>query len=171
MYRVDLKHYPDTIFMIIVHPEMYRDTVFTIIVYPDMYHDTVFIGGVFPCCSAVARALLCVSCLCWCSRHTRCFPKFSLEIHCRKMSNAEASQLKERVNWKASRATGGAAYFCEVRISGVVARLSGVVDQVGTWLSCVANQVGNLELSWSTRWDLAIRSQLSCEVFFFVDVK
>ena len=116
-------------FMTTVHPEMYQDTVFTIIFYPDMYHDTVFMDGVFPCCSAVACTLLCVSCLCWCSGQTRCFPKFSLEIHCRKVSNAEASQLKEQVNWKASRATSGAAYVCEVRISGVV-------DQVGTWLSC-----------------------------------
>ena len=92
----------------------------------DRYHDTVFFGVVFPC-SAVARALLCVSCLCWCSRHTCFLPVFSLVIHCRKVSNAETSQLKERVNWKASRATSGAAYFCEVRISGV------------------ADQVGNLE--------------------------
>ena len=38
----------DTMFMILVHPEMYRDTVFIISVYPDMYHDTVFVGGVFP---------------------------------------------------------------------------------------------------------------------------
>ena len=151
--------YRDTIFMIIVHPEKYRDTVFTIIVCLDLYHDTVFIGGVVPCCSAVARALLCVSSLCWCSRPTRCFPKFSLEIHRRKGSNGQASQLKERVNWKASRATSGAAYFCGVRISGVE-------DHVGTWLSCVADQVGNLEPSVSTRWDLAIRSQLSCEGFW-----
>ena len=81
-------------------------------------------------CSAVARALLCVSCLCWSSRHTCHLPVFSLEIHFRKVSNAEASQLKERVNWKASRATSGAACFSDVRISGV------------------ADQVGNLELSW-----------------------
>ena len=74
-----------------------------------MSHDTVFIGGVFPHVS---------------------LPMFSLEIHCREVSNVEASQLKERVNWKASRATSGAAYFCEVRISGSV------------------DQVGNLELSW-----------------------
>ena len=34
--------YRETVFTIIVYPEMYRDTVFTIIViYPDMYHDTV----------------------------------------------------------------------------------------------------------------------------------
>ena len=91
-------------------------------------------------CSAVARVLLCLSCLCWCSRQTHCFQKFSLEIHCRKVSNAEASQLKERVNWKAFRVTSGAAYFCEVRISGIV-------DQVGTLLSGVVDQVGNLELS------------------------
>ena len=57
------------------------------------------------------------------------------------MSNAEASQLKERVNWKASRATSGAGHFCEVRISGIV-------DQVGNRLSGVVDEVGNLELSW-----------------------
>ena len=42
---------------------------------------------------------------------------FSLEIHCRKVFNAEASQLKERFNWKASRITSGTAYFWEGRIS------------------------------------------------------
>ena len=36
--------------------------------------------------------------------------------------------MQKRVNWKASRATSGAACFCEVRVSGIV-------DQVGTWLS------------------------------------
>ena len=61
------------------------------------------------------------------------------------MSNSEASQLKEQVNWKASPATSGAVNFCEVRISGVE-------DQVGTWLSGVADKVGNLE-------------QLNCEGF------
>ena len=124
----------------LTYPVLCRDAVFTIIVHSDMYQDTVFIGVVFPC-SAVARALLCFSCLCRCSRHTCYLPKFSLEIHCRKVSNAEASQLKERVTWKAFRAASGAAYVCEVRISGVA-------DQVGTWLSGVADQVGNLELSW-----------------------
>ena len=137
MHRVDLLHflrcveieysrliclsrlYRDTVFRIIVYPELYRDTVFTIIVYLILYHDAVFIGVVFPC-SAVARALLCVSCLCWCSKQTCYLPVYSLEIHCRKVSNVEASQWEERVNWKASRATSGAAYFCEVRISGVV---------------------------------------------------
>ena len=109
---------------------MYRDTVFTIIVGPEVYRDTVFIGVVF-LCSADARALFSVC----------CFQMFSPEIHCREVSNAEAIQLKERVNWMASRATSGAAYFCEVRISGVV-------SHVGTWLPGVANQVGNLELSW-----------------------
>ena len=33
--------YRDTIFTIVVYPEMYRDTIFTIDIYPDMYHDTV----------------------------------------------------------------------------------------------------------------------------------
>ena len=65
---------------------------------------------------------------------------FSLEIHCLKVSNAEASQLKERVNWKASRATSGAAYFREVRI---------LVLRTKSEPGCLvfADQVGNLELS------------------------
>ena len=73
MYRVDLDHFRKTyrsaIFMIIVYPEMYRDTVFMTIVDPDMYHDVLLL--VLPSSvsvvsvSAVARALLCVSCLCW----------------------------------------------------------------------------------------------------------
>ena len=127
----------------------------------------------FSFCSAVARVLLCVSCLCWCSRQTRCFPKFSLEIHCRKVSNAEVGQLKERVDWKASRATSGAAYFCEVCISGIV-------DQVGNWPSGVVDQVGNLELSCcGPGWELELSwcrpggtwyfcFQLSSESFFVV---
>ena len=60
--------------------------------------------------------------------------------------------MLERVNWKASRARSGAPYICEVRISGVV-------DQVGTWLSGVADQVGNLELSWCGQggtWQLVL---------------
>ena len=32
--------YRDTMFTIIVYPEMHRDTVFTIVIYLDMYHDT-----------------------------------------------------------------------------------------------------------------------------------
>ena len=86
---------------------------------------------------------------------------FSLEIHCRKVSNAEASQLKERVNWKASRATSGAAYFCEVRIfePGYLVLLT----RLATWNSRVADQVGNLELSWCR-----FCSQLSVEKFFWL---
>ena len=49
--------------------EMYRDTLFMIEIYPDMYHDTVSLSVssrfVLRSVSAVARALLCVSCLCW----------------------------------------------------------------------------------------------------------
>ena len=41
---------------------------------------------------------------------------------CREVSTAD--------NWKASRATSGAACFCEVRISGGVHQV--FVDQVGT---------------------------------------
>ena len=109
------------------------------------------------------HVLLCVCCLCWCSRQTRCFSKFSLEIHCRKMSNAEASQLKERVNWKTSRVTSGAAYFCEVRISGIVDQIGSdylvlwtrsesgylvLLIRLTIWNSRVTDQDENLELSW-----------------------
>ena len=66
-----------------------------------------------------------------------------LEIQCRKVSNAE------RVNWKAFRATIGAAYHVEVRISGGVHQV--VVGQVGTW-------------------QLAIRCILVCGVFRDVSV-
>ena len=52
-------------------------TVFMIIHYLDMYHDTVFIGGVFPCCSAVARALLCVSCRVFVLQTNTLFPEVS----------------------------------------------------------------------------------------------
>ena len=56
---------------------------------------------------------------------------FLLEIHCRKVCNAERVKWKERVNWKASRAASGGACFCGVCISGDVHQV--VVDQVGSW--------------------------------------
>ena len=49
---------------------------------------------------------------------------FSLEIQCRRVSNAE------QVDWKASRATSGTMCFVEVHISGGVHQ---VVVQVGAW--------------------------------------
>ena len=79
--------------------------------------------------------------LCGCTRASLCLLAVlvirttqpdPLEVHCRKVSNAERGTWKERVNWKASIATSGAACFCEVRISGV---LQVVVDEVGTWQS------------------------------------
>ena len=59
---------------------MYRDTVFAIIVHPDVYHDAVFIGVVF-LCSEVARALLCVSCLCW-RVVSQCFLSSFIGVSC-----------------------------------------------------------------------------------------
>ena len=95
----------------------------------------------------------------WCSRQTHCFPKFSLEIYCRIVSNAEACRVKERVNWKASRATSGAAYFCEVRISGCGPGRNLAILRVDQgW------KPGTLVVP--TKWDLANCSQLSCEGFF-----
>ena len=109
---------------------MYRDAVCTIVIL---------------LCPAVARVseqmtvidyvTLCVPCLCWCPDKAtrpvreRCF--FLSRFKCRKVSNAERVNLKDQVNWEASRATSGAAYFCEVRISGGVHQV--VVGQVGTW--------------------------------------
>ena len=108
--------------------------MFTIVVHPEMHHDTVYIGVVFPC-SAVARALLFVSPVCVGAPDTRVTSRCSLPRFV-----VVKRPMQKRVNWKGSRATSGAAYSCEVRISGVV-------DQVGTWRSGVA-EVGNLELSW-----------------------
>ena len=55
--------------MIIVYPEMDGDTAFMSIVDPDMYHDVVLLvvssSVSVVSVPAVARALLCVSCLCW----------------------------------------------------------------------------------------------------------
>ena len=110
---------------------MQRDTVFTITVYPETYRDIACTSTVF-FCPAVAT---CVS-LCLLSvlviRTTQSDPSIHdvlpLEIHGRQVSNAERVDRKERVNWKASRATSGAACFCEVRILVVV-------DEVGTWQS------------------------------------
>ena len=39
--------YRDTVFTIVVYPEMYRDTIFLIEIDPDMYHETVSLS-VFP---------------------------------------------------------------------------------------------------------------------------
>ena len=52
--------YRDTVFTIIVHPEMYRDRVFTIVIHPEMYHDTVSF--------VVSSRLSCVLCFSVCTR-------------------------------------------------------------------------------------------------------
>ena len=59
MYRVDLEHFL----------KMYRDAVFMTLVDPEKYHDIVLlvVSSLVSVVSvpAVARGLLCVSCLCW----------------------------------------------------------------------------------------------------------
>ena len=87
---------------------MYRDVVFTIIVF------LCLAGNEFFQCSVdLTKNLLC----------TMFSSRDSLAVV--KVSNAGL------VNWRASRATSGAAYYVEVRISGGDSRV--VVDQVGTW--------------------------------------
>ena len=57
---------------------------------------------------------------------------FYLEIHYRKVFNAERVNWRQYIKGKALRAARGPAYLCE-------GRFSGVVDQVGTWLSLVVS--------------------------------
>ena len=87
--------YRDTIFTIIVYPEMYRDTVFTIVIYPDMYHDTVSF--------VVSSRFSCVLCFCGCTRaslllfgfsNTRLSPDGSSQNSRSKVFNVETSQLE-----------------------------------------------------------------------------
>ena len=121
---------------------MYRDTVFTILSYLICVTILYLLVVSSRVCSAVARVLLCVSCLCWCSRQTRCFPKFSLEIHCRKVSNAEASQLEciPCHEWSSVLLRSACLWYCGPGCLVLLTRLA-------TWNSRVADQVGNLERS------------------------
>ena len=144
--------YRDAVFTNTVSSELYRDTVFTIIVHPEMHHDTVYIGVVFPC-SAVARALLCVSCLCWCSRHTCYLPVFSLEIRCRKAPNADASQLEGIPCHK----------WCSVLLRSAHLWCRGPGRNLAIWRCGPGREPGTLVVL--TSWDLAVRSQSSCEGF------
>ena len=52
--------YRDTVFMIVVYPEMHRDTIFMIEIFPDTYHDTANLS--------VSSRLSCVLCFCGCTR-------------------------------------------------------------------------------------------------------
>ena len=109
---------------------MYRDTVFTIIVNPDVsrycLHDCCL--PLFCGCTRGSLCLLSVLVIWTTQSDPSIRDVFPLEIHCRKVSNAQRVTWKERVNWKASRATCGAACLCEVGISGGVHQV--VVDQV-----------------------------------------
>ena len=94
--------YRDTVFTIIVYPEMYRDTIFTIIVHPEMYRDTIFMIEIYldmhheTVSLSVSSCLsFCVLCFCCCTRaslvlfglsNTRVSPDVYLKIHCRKCS-------------------------------------------------------------------------------------
>ena len=86
MYRVDLEHilkmHRDTVFMTIVDPDMYREIVLLVV------SSSVSVVSV----PAAARASLCVLSVLVIQTQVS-FPKFYLEIHCRKVSNGEASQL------------------------------------------------------------------------------
>ena len=87
--------YRDTVFTIIVYPEMYRDTIFMIEIYPDMNHDTVSLS--------VSSRLSCVLCFCGCTRaslllfglsNTRVSPDAFSRDSLSKVFNVETSQLE-----------------------------------------------------------------------------
>ena len=138
---------------------MYRDTVFTIIVYLDVsrycMHDyclLLFCGC--GCTRASLSSLLSVLVI----RKTQSDPSIHdvllPEIHCRKVFNAERVNWEKRVSWKASRATSGAACFCEVRIS------------------CGCRPGGNLAICFQMNFSLWIFSrrevELSVTLFYFL---
>ena len=101
--------YRDTVFTIIVYPEMYRDMIFMIEIYPDMYHDTVTL------CVRLGVVLV--------FRTHVSLPMLPLKIHCRK-----CSQCRNESIGRPSRVTSATAYSWEVRSS---LSLSRVIDQVG----------------------------------------
>ena len=87
--------YRDTIFTIIVYPEMCRDTIFMIKIFPDMYHDTVSIS--------VSSRLSCVLCFFGCTRaslvlfglsNTRVSPVAFSQDSLSKVFNVETSHLE-----------------------------------------------------------------------------
>ena len=87
--------YQDTVFTIIVYPEMYRDTIFMIEIYHDMYHDIVSFS--------VSSLFSCVLCFCVCTRaslvlfglsNTRVSPDAFSQDSLSKVFNAETSQLE-----------------------------------------------------------------------------
>ena len=87
--------YRDTVFTIIVYPEMYRDTIFMIEIYPDMNHDTVSLS--------VSSRLSSVLCFCGCTRaslvlfglsNTRVSPDAFSQDSLSKVFNVETSQLE-----------------------------------------------------------------------------
>ena len=106
-----------------VYPEMYQDTIFMIEIYPDMYHDTVSLSVssrfscvlLFGCCTRASLMLFDLSN----TRLFRCFiSRFTVEsVQCRNESIRKnpVSRVVQRT-------------------LGKYAALSGVVDQVGTWL-------------------------------------
>ena len=129
------------------------------IVYPEMYRDTVFTSGVFPCllcvCTRASLCLLSVLVL----QTNMLFPEVSLEIHCREVSNAEASQLKERVNWKASvpRVEQRTSPKCEYLVSWTKSEPGYLVLLIRLERSLVLRtKLGTWSSRGVARWDLVI---------------
>ena len=137
----------DSVFTIIVYPEMYRDTIFMIEIYPDMYHDTVSL--------AVSSRFSCVLCFCGCTRaslvlfglsNTRVSPGVSSQDSLSKVSNVEASQLEGIPchEWYS-------VLLGSMQLSLLVpTRFGNLV------LSLVADQAGNLEFSCCASGSLSL---------------
>ena len=127
----------DTLFTIIVYPEMYRDTIFMIEIYPDLYHDTVSLS--------VSSRFSCVLCFCGCTRaslvlcglsNTRVSPDGSSQGSLSKVFNVDTSQSESILchEWY--------SVLLEVRSSLCWCRPGGNLA-----LFLVVDQVGNLEFS------------------------
>ena len=90
--------YRDTVFTIIVYPEMYRDTIFMIEIYPAMYHDTVSpsVSSRFVLRSVFLQlhARFSVSLVCVGDPDTCVFHEILSQDSLSKVFNVETSQLE-----------------------------------------------------------------------------
>ena len=131
--------YRDTVFTIIVYPEVYRDTIFMIEICPDMCHDTVSL-------SVSSRLSFCVLCFCCCTRaslvlfglsNTRVSPDAFSQDSLSEVFNVETSQL-EGISCH--------EWYTVLLGSTQLSLLVSTRWEPGS-LSRVVDQVGNLEFS------------------------
>ena len=98
------------------HHEMDRDAVFMNIVDLHMYHDTALLVKFSRVPASCARAPLCLLSVLVTQTQVS-LARFYLEIHGRKVSNAERLNWRQHIKGKASCATRGTAHLCEDLVS------------------------------------------------------